>query len=167
MPLTHTAPALTLSATDEASLRRVAKSHTTAHRSVLRARALLLAYEGAAKNEIARRVSVNPNSVRAWRQRFEDEGLASIGRIAPGRGRKPSLPEGTTAEVVRLTMHEQPPDGSTQWSTRTLAKQLGISHDTVARIWKDHELKPWRVDPSRSPLIRTSKRNSSTSSGST
>ncbi|MGH3732372.1 MAG: IS630 family transposase, partial [Acidimicrobiales bacterium] len=61
MPLTHTAPALSLSAHDEASLRRVARSHTTTHRSVLRARALLLAHDGVANNEIARRVGVNPN----------------------------------------------------------------------------------------------------------
>ena len=66
--------------------------------------------------------------------------------MAPGRGRKPSLPEGTVAEVVSLTMNELPDDGSTQWSTRTLAKHVGISHDTVARIWKDHGLKPWKLD---------------------
>jgi transposase len=56
------------------------------------------------------------------------------------------MPEGTVAEVVRLTMHELPKDGSTQWSTRTMAERMGISNNTVARIWKDHELKPWRVD---------------------
>jgi DNA-binding Xre family transcriptional regulator len=39
-------------------------------------------------------------------------------------------------------MKELPDDGSTQWSKRTLAKRVGISHDTVARIWKDHSLKP-------------------------
>lgn len=67
-----------------------------AHRSLERARALLLASDGVANNAIARRLGVNPNSVRMWRERFEVEGLDSIGRIAPERGRKPSLPEGTT-----------------------------------------------------------------------
>ena len=117
-----------------------------AHRTVLRARALLLAADGVANNEIALRVNVNPNSVRMWRQRFDDEGIAGVGRVAPGRGRKPSLPEGTVAEVVALTMNELPDDGSTQWSTRLLAQRVGVSHDTVARIWKDHGLKPWRLE---------------------
>src|ERR1022692_5003282 len=33
-----------------------------------------------------------------------------------------------------------------QWSTRSMAGRVGISHDTVARIWKDHGLKPWKTD---------------------
>src|SRR5919197_493699 len=27
-----------------------------------------------------------------------------------------------------------------------LADQLGISHNTVARVWADHDLKPWRLE---------------------
>ena len=27
-----------------------------------------------------------------------------------------------------------------------MAARVGISHDTVARIWKDHGLKPWKTD---------------------
>jgi hypothetical protein len=49
------------------------------------------------------------------------------------------------AEVVRVTNQLTPPDGSTHWSTRTLAEYLGIGKDSVARIWRDHELKPWQV----------------------
>jgi transposase len=146
MTVIQSAPPLAMTVEDGTILQRFAKSQTMAHRTVLRARALLLANDGVANYEIARRVGVNANSVRMWRQRFEEEGVVSVGTIAPGRGRKPSLPEGTVAEVVRLTMHELPKDGSTQWSTRTMAERMGISNNTVARIWKDHELKPWRVD---------------------
>ena len=66
--------------------------------------------------------------------------------IAKGRGRKSSLPPGTVEEVLRLTHKERPADGSTHWSTRTLAARVGIGKDTVAQIWADHNLKPWRVD---------------------
>jgi transposase len=66
--------------------------------------------------------------------------------IAKGRGRKSILPEGTVAEVVRVTLEEVPDDGSTHWSTRRLGERFGIGKDTVARIWRDHELKPWRVE---------------------
>jgi transcriptional regulator with XRE-family HTH domain len=44
------------------------------------------------------------------------------------------------------TQQELPPDGATQWSTRSLAKRFGVGKDTVARIWQDNELKPWKVD---------------------
>lgn len=113
---------------------------------MLQAKALLMSADGEAVYEVARRLEVGSNSVRRWRRRFEVEGIEGVGAIAPGRGRKPSLPEGTIAEVVSLTMNELPDDGSTQWSTRSLAKHVGISHDTVARIWKDHGLKPWKLD---------------------
>ena len=66
--------------------------------------------------------------------------------IAPGRGRKRRLPEGTVAEVVRVTQQERPPDTSTHWTTRSLAKHMGVGKDTVARIWRDHELRPWKVE---------------------
>jgi transposase len=66
--------------------------------------------------------------------------------IAEGRGRKSWLPEGTVAEVVRVTLAESPADTSTHWSTRTLAEHLGIGKDSVARIWRDHNLKPWRTE---------------------
>ena len=50
------------------------------------------------------------------------------------------------AEIVRVTCHEAPDDTSTQWTTRSLAKRFGIGKDAIARVWADHNLKPWRVD---------------------
>ena len=146
--MAHSLAAAPLSLSDDVrrSLERLARSRTKSHRTVLCARALLLAADGVANNEIARRVGVNPNSVRAWRQRFEDQGIEGIGKVAPGRGRKPSLPEGTVAEIVAITMNEVPDDGTSCWSTRSLAAVVGVSHDTVARVWKDHGLKPWKTD---------------------
>ena len=68
------------------------------------------------------------------------------GKIAKGRGRKLGLPAGTVEEVLRITHRELPADGSTHWSTRTMAARVGIGKDAVAKIWADHNLKPWKVD---------------------
>jgi hypothetical protein len=62
--------------------------------------------------------------------------VAGVGRIAKGRGRKPGLPPGTVEAVLGVTYKERPADGSTQWSTRTLAARLGIGKDAVAKIWR-------------------------------
>jgi transposase len=102
--------------------------------------------DGAAIYEVARTFDVSSNAVRRWRRRFEREGVEGVGVIAPGRGRSSWLPEGTVAQIVAMTMNELPDDGSTEWSTRMLAKHLGVSKDTVARVWKDHGLKPWKLD---------------------
>jgi transposase len=146
--LTMPAPAAPLSMTDEqrSTLDRLARSTSARHRTVQQAQALLLAGEGVANNEIARRVGVSSNSVRKWRSRFEEKGLADFGLIAPGRGRKSWLEPGTVEAVVHDTLHANPDDGSTHWTTRAMAARHGVGKDTVARIWRDHNLRPWRTD---------------------
>ena len=50
------------------------------------------------------------------------------------------------ARILDWTLKREPPDGSTQWSTRKLGAQLKISHMMVARVWTKHGLKPHRLD---------------------
>src|SRR5438270_112869 len=129
------------------ALERLARSSSLAHRTVLQARALLLAADGVSIYETARRVGVASNSVRTWRRRFESEGVGGVGRIAEGRGPKATAaPPEVEAAVVNDTLHVCPDDGSTHWTTRTMAARYGVGKDTVARIWRKHDLKPWRVD---------------------
>jgi transposase len=87
-----------------------------------------------------------PNTVAAWRDRFVESGVAGVGVIAPGRGRKPEIPAATVEAIVHDTLHTVPDDGSTCWSTRTLGAKHGVGKDTVARIWKARNLRPWQVD---------------------
>jgi transposase len=133
--------------TDEqrAELCRMAGSSALPHRQVVQARALLWAADGVANEEIARRVRVDSDTVRRWRARFAEAGVAGVGVIAKGRGRRSWLPAETVARVLEVTAHERPPGGATQWTTRTLAARVGVGKDTVARIWADHQLKPWQV----------------------
>ncbi len=143
---TVTAPPLAMTKRQRRELEVIARSTSMGHRKVVQAKALLLAADGVGTNEVARRCHTTNDSVRAWRRRFEAEGVDGVGRIAPGRGRTSWLPDGTVAAVVHDTLHEQPDDGSTQWTTRTMARRFGIGKDTVARIWRDHNLKPWKVE---------------------
>ena len=144
MPVMTAAP-LALSDDERSALERMARSTSLPHRQVRQAKALLLAGDGVANEEIARRNGVDSDTVRRWRGRFDEHGVNGVGVIAKGRGRKSWLPEGTVAEVVRVTQQERPADGSTHWTTRLLAERFGIGKDTVARIWADHKLKPWLV----------------------
>ena len=137
---------LVMSEEDRVALALTARSPPLAHRTVLRARALLLAADGVAIYETARQVGVSSNSVRSWRRRFEAEGLAGVGTIAKGRGRRSWVAADVEDAVVHDTLHVRPDDGSTHWTTRTMAARHGIGKDTVARIWRKHDLKPWRID---------------------
>ncbi len=98
-----------------------------------------------ANQEIAHRCQVDPDTVRRWRARFVEQGVQGVGKIAKGRGRKSPLNEGTVAEIVRVTCHEKPGDGGTHWTTRLLAKRFGLGKDTIAKVWADHNFKPWKI----------------------
>jgi len=145
MPLVI-APALVVSAEQRVELEAMASSSVLPHRRVVQAKGLLLAADGVANEEIARRCSTTPDTVRRWRRKFEAGGVEVVGTIAPGRGRKSWLPEGTVAAVVDDTLHAKPDDGSTHWTTRLMAARHGIGKDSVARIWRDHGLKPWKAE---------------------
>ena len=142
-PLT---PPLPVPVDDRVVLERMARSGSLPARTVLQARGLVMAADRVATIEIARRLVVSPDRVRRWRAGFLAGGVEAVGRIAPGRGRKSSLAEGTVARIVELTRRERPADGSTHWTTRSLARRVGVSHETVRRVWADHGFRPWRVE---------------------
>ena len=77
-----------------------------------------------------------------WSQRFDREGLDGL-KDQPGRGPKPSIPLATVRRVVEEA--GKAPPGRQRWSTRSLAQEVGISADSVARIWQSQGLKPHRL----------------------
>ena len=103
----------------------MAASLVLPHRQVVQARALLWAAGGVANEEIARRCGVDSDTVRRWRSRFVEKGIAGVGVIGKGRGRKAWLPADTVRSVVELTLTGEPPGGATHWTTRTMAAQMG------------------------------------------
>jgi len=141
-----TAEALRMSPEQRGELESMASSHTLAYRQVRQARALLLAGDGVANEEIARRCEASTKTVRRWRTRFAAEGVACVGRIRPGRGRPPEIPDETIEAIVSDTLHIRPRDGSTHWTTRTMGDRFGVGKDTIARVWRARNIKPWLVD---------------------
>jgi transposase len=140
------AAALEMTDDERAALQRMARSSVLPHRKVVRAQALVWAGDGVANEEIARRVRVDADTVRRWRARFATSGVEGVGKIAKGRGRKPWLPPDIVARVLTATRDHTPPGGQTHWTMRSMAAHVGVGKDSVARIWADHGLKPWRID---------------------
>lgn len=140
------APPLAVSDEDRAELERLSRSVSEPVRVVRQARALLLAAAGTANEETARCVGVAPNTVRAWRRGFAAGGLGWLGTVAPGRGPQRSLSAAREAEIVSDTLHAEPPGGAVCWSTREMAARHGVGKDIVARLWREHGLRPWLAD---------------------
>ena len=143
--MSRAADALPISPGQRETLEVLARSTTAAYREVRRAQALLMAADGLPNVQIAAAVAVTPVTVRAWRARFAEEGLARFAEVREGRGRKPSIPAETVNKIVRVTLHEAPP-GATHWSTRAMAARVGVSRDTVHRVWRARGLQPHRVE---------------------
>lgn len=126
-------------------LESLVRAGGTPQRIVRRARVVLLASRGEQNNAIARRVGMTPSGVSRWRRRFVEEGVASLLKDRPGRGRRPTISAERVAKVVAMTIAELPP-GRTPWSRSTMAKASGLSESTIGRIWRSHGLKPHRVE---------------------
>jgi transposase len=141
------AAALPIGPGDQAALRRWANAAQAPAALVRRAKILLLAAEGVANSEIAERLGVSRPTVIAWRKRYVREGL--LGRLAdrPRRGRPQTVRRTRRAEILATTLIPPPEHlGVTHWSSRLLAGELGISHSTVARVWAEHDVKPWQTE---------------------
>jgi transposase len=70
------AAALIIDEGQRVALVGLAASQAAPHRQVQRAKALLLAADGVANSHIAQRIGVSVGTVRAWRDRFAEDGLA-------------------------------------------------------------------------------------------
>lgn len=136
---------LPVSQADRAVLAKLARSTAAPHREVIKAQVLLAAADGMANTMIAKRYGLTPATVRAWRTAYTAGGVATLGTIAPGRGRKRSIPDATIIEIVEKT-HNTTPEGHTHWSVRTMAAEVGVSPATVQRVWSTLGIKPHLTD---------------------
>ena len=142
--MNNPAAPLPVSHADRDVLTKWARSESAPYRVVTRAKVLLMAGDGVANSHIATTLGISRPTVLNWRARFLSDGLDSVGKVRPGRGRKPGITAREVQAIVEATLHEKPP-GATQWSCRSMAKAGGVSPATVQRIWDAHGLQPHRV----------------------
>lgn len=135
------APLITLDANQRQTLQRWGRGRKTQARLVLRAKIILLAAKGTQNNDIAAELGTERTIVGRWRARFAQHGLAGIEKDLPRRGRKPTK-RNELARLILETTTKEMPSNATHWSTRSLAKELGISQSMVHRVWKANGLKP-------------------------
>ena len=133
---------LEVTAEEKRELERRVGASTTPARDCLRAHIVLLRSEGVGQQEVASLLGVSAPSVSKWSQRFDPKGLDGL-KDKPGRGAKPSIPLVTVQRVVEEA--GKAPPGRQRWSTRSLAREVGISAHSVARIWQSQGLKPHRL----------------------
>ena len=133
---------------DESSrkeLQRQARGRSVPVRVVLRSRIVLLAADGLQNLQIGAELKISVRMAALWRKRFLSLGIKGLLKDAPRPGRTPSIPASTVEQVIGKTTQATPAN-ATHWSTRAMAREVGISEASVRRIWRAHGLKPHRVE---------------------
>jgi putative transposase len=129
-----TPPAVTLTADERQGLETLVRRHTTAQQVALRARIILAATEGLTKAQIARRLGIDVDTVRLWRQRWlgfqtvslEDLPLQERLTDAPRPGRPARITAEQVCQIVALACEAPNATGRplSQWTSRERADEI-------------------------------------------
>ena len=142
----RTAPALVLRDCDRGELERLTRAATVMASTAQRARIVLLAADGVGNQVIADTVGVSRPTVNLWRGRYLEHGMAGLVDVQrPGR---PKVVDDAAIITATLT----PPTkrlGVTHWSSRLLGDRLGLDLSTVAGVWKEFGVRPWKAESFR------------------
>jgi transposase len=135
---------LMLSETEREQLEALMLRRKTAQALALRARIVLACAEGADNKVVAARQRVTPQTVSKWRARFVEQRLDGL-LDAPRPGAPRSIDDTRIDAVIAKTL-ESVPAGATHWSTRSMARDAGLSQTAVSRIWRAFGLQPHRQE---------------------
>jgi transposase len=117
---------------------------TTAQALALRARIILACGVGKTNTAVAQELRVTGATVGKWRRRFGEQRLAGL-LDEPRPGAPRTVDDAAVERVVALTLESRPRD-ATHWSTRSMAAEVGLSKNTVQRIWHAFGLQPHRTE---------------------
>ena len=136
--------ALELTVEEREELEARTRSRSCRADEARRARLILMLAEGASYRTIEASLPCNEHYISRWKKRFLAERLAGL--YSRHAGRKPTTR--TTAMEARILAwtRRKPSDGSTHWSTRKLARKLGVDHMLVARVWARAGVQPHRME---------------------
>jgi transposase len=135
---------LTLTDDERQTLERWSRRAKTAQALALRAKIVLACAEGATNKAVAEQLRIWPQTVTKWRGRFVRQRLEGLSD-EPRPGRPRMITDSQVEQVITKTLEEPPPRQDTHWSTRSMARQVGLSQTAVSRIWRAFGLKPHLV----------------------
>src|SRR5215469_6134863 len=135
---------LVLSEAEREQLTALTMQRKTAQALALRARIVLACAEGFDNKTVATRQRVTSHTVSKWRSRFISHRVDGL-LDAPRPGAPRTIEDAQVDAVVARTL-ESVPTGATHWSTRTMAREMGMSQTAVSRIWRAFGLQPHRQE---------------------
>src|SRR5271163_437017 len=133
-----------LQADDGGRLAAIIGDRNRPQKHVLRARVILLSAQRLPVLEVSRRGGLSRPNVWRWQKRFAEEGVDGLLRDKTRKPGKPPLSAETVAKILALPCTEAAGE-ATHWTTRMVAKVVGVSQTAVNRLWLAHRLQPHRI----------------------
>jgi leucyl aminopeptidase (aminopeptidase T) len=130
-------PEIRLSPEERGELERYRRGKSARDPLALRSRIVLEAAKGFTNLEVARRLRVDRLTVARWRQRFLAGRLRALRRASAPSVRAPRISDEVVRKVVRSALAG--PGLDSVPSLRAVARRLGVSHTSVARIWREYQ----------------------------
>ncbi len=135
-----------LTKSERMELQRQAGTRSARADVARHARLILLLADGLTWAEVRAKLDCSDSYISRWCKRFAADRLAGLFARHAGRQRF-KVTQQVEAKVLAWTTKRKPADGSTHWSSRKLAAELGdVSHMSVSRIWAKHRLQPHRLE---------------------
>lgn len=147
-------------------MQGLSRSPKTAQALAMRARIVLACADGLSNSEASRRLGVSLPTIGKWRKRFVADRVDGL-RDEPRPGAPRKIGDAQVEAVIAKTLEERPPTQDSHWSTRSMAKAVGLNQTAVSRIWRAFGLKPHQVDSWKLSTDHCSSTRSVTSSGCT
>lgn len=136
---------IVLTREEQDELQQMSVSRSLPAGDVFRARLILMLAERRSYAEIRKRLDTTAPTISLWKKRFLEDRVAGL-MEERHPGQKPTVITPQLQARILEATRRKPKDGSTHWSCRKLAKQLGVSKDTVHRVWKIAGLRPHRLE---------------------
>src|ERR1700733_11270458 len=114
-------------------LERYARRVRANRHLAFRARIILRCGSGESNSAVATALRTTNQTVGKWRKRFIEERMDGL-HDEPRPGAERRITDDQVESIVVKTL-ESSPKGRTHWSTRSMAKNVGLSHSTIGRIW--------------------------------
>jgi len=127
---------------DRKVLEGYVRRRKTAQQLSLRAQIVLASAAGESNMAIAHRLDTSRETVGRWRKRFAESGIDGL-FDEPRPGAPRTIDDDQVERIVTLTL-EETPENATHWSTREMARRVGVSAATVHRVWRAFGLQPHR-----------------------
>lgn len=135
---------IVLNDVEQEQLLAWARRRKTAQALAMRAQVVLACAQGTPNKAVAARLRVTPQTVCKWRNRFAEQRLDGL-LDAPRSGAPRTIGDAKVDAVIARTLETVPPN-ATHWSTRNMAREMGLSQTAVTRIWHAFGLQPHRQE---------------------